>query len=113
MKVYVVTGPKSDDALAVCESRESADSWIEVLFEQAPGFYGIHTREVLPGPPEMVRAGKMNLKQFEALSGLCSRYGIPFEPDRFFPSYGSTGFVEGPVGDKIYVGCDPEGRIHS
>jgi hypothetical protein len=59
----------------------------------------------------------MNDKQREALKRLCERYKVPFEEENFhtYPadSWMMPLWAEGWIGDKVYVGCSPEGDIHS
>lgn len=64
----------------------------------------------------------MNEIQRNALSALCSRYGVEFkESDYFTYSADSSlmagwaeGWIGGNEGRKLYVGCDPKtGQIHS
>ena len=59
---------------------------------------------------------KMNDKQREALRDLASRYKVEFDETKFivFSKDRSMmpGWAEGWVG-PIYVGCSPEGAIHS
>ena len=51
--------------------------------------------------------------QRTALTRLCERYSVPFvESDFHRPFDLPTGWVAGTVG-PIYVGCDPDGSIHS
>ena len=51
--------------------------------------------------------------QFAALSNLCQRYEVDFDHLAFHPQFDlPTGWVAGWVG-PIYVGCSPEGDIHS
>ena len=63
----------------------------------------------------------MNDKQREALKDLSERYGVPFKEEFFLvhaedswtlPSY-AEGWIGGQDHQKLYVGCDPEGRISS
>jgi hypothetical protein len=47
------------------------------------------------------------------LSNLCERYGVDFDVRNFSPQFDlPDGWVAGWVG-TIYVGCSPEGDIHS
>ncbi len=62
----------------------------------------------------------MNEKQRTALTKLCERYDdVTFNPDDFRPVFDlPKGWVAGWVTDshgvgRLYVGCDPEGRISS
>lgn len=59
---------------------------------------------------------KMNDKQREALRNLAFRYNVNFDESKFLvykqDSTMMPGWAEGWVG-PIYVGCSPEGRIHS
>jgi hypothetical protein len=56
----------------------------------------------------------MTEAQREALQDLCDRYKVPFDPATFHArSDLPPGYVAGWIGDRIYVGCDPEGRISS
>jgi len=56
----------------------------------------------------------MTEAQQKALHDLCNRYDVPFDPANFRPTFDlPEGYVAGWIGDKIYVGCDPEGRISS
>lgn len=55
----------------------------------------------------------MTDKQYSALARLSERYDSPFEPKTFRPAFDlPDGWVEGWVG-PIFVGCSPEGEIHS
>jgi hypothetical protein len=52
--------------------------------------------------------------QYQALALLHARYGVEFYPADFTPQFDlPPGYVAGWVGDKIYVGCSPEGDISS
>lgn len=60
----------------------------------------------------------MNDNQREALAELCERYHVPFDERDYMPQFDlPSGYVGGWVGGiehrKLYVGCDPEGRISS
>lgn len=59
---------------------------------------------------------QMNDKQREALRDLASRYNVDFDESKFFVYKASSTMMplwaEGWVG-PIYVGCSPEGQIHS
>jgi hypothetical protein len=61
--------------------------------------------------------GGLTVEQAAALRSLCGRYNVEFRPSDYRPVGRPAGWVEGWVGGpdagKIYVGCDPEGRIHS
>jgi hypothetical protein len=56
-------------------------------------------------------------KQVIALSALCGRYKVEFDPDHYAPAFDlPDGYVAGWVGGeerKLYVGCSPEGEISS
>lgn len=60
--------------------------------------------------------------QEEALKALCARYNAPYNPDHYvaafdLPNGWVCGWVGGPAHQEtkrtIYVGCSPEGEIHS
>ena len=56
----------------------------------------------------------MTEAQKDALQRLCDRYKVEFKEHEFHPGLGSPdGWVEGWIGKHIYVGCSPEGEIHS
>lgn len=59
---------------------------------------------------------KMNDAQRKALSDLAARYKVDFDESKFFvykeDSSMMPNWAEGWVG-PIYVGCSPEGSIHS
>jgi hypothetical protein len=56
---------------------------------------------------------KMTEEQVVALTRLCERFEVPFVESNFFASHScGEGWVEGQVG-PIFVGCSPEGNIHS
>lgn len=60
----------------------------------------------------------MTEKQETALRAVCERFKKPFRKDDYSPGIGcGDGWLEGWVGgtplNSIYVGCSPEGRIHS
>lgn len=59
----------------------------------------------------------MNDVQRAALQRLHERYGVPFDESKFitYPSdsWMMPGWAEGWVGDRVFVGCSPEGDIHS
>ena len=61
-------------------------------------------------------SNKMNDKQREALRNLAFRYNVDFDESKFRvykqDSTMMPGWAEGWVG-PIYVGCSPEGQIHS
>jgi hypothetical protein len=53
-------------------------------------------------------------QQTEALQNLCKRYDKPFDPTAFKPTFDLPGgYVAGWIGNTIYVGCSPDGRIVS
>ena len=55
----------------------------------------------------------MTDSQIIALGRLCERYGVVFDSSNYHPAFDlPTGWVAGWVG-PIYVGCSPEGDIHS
>ena len=55
----------------------------------------------------------MNAKQEAALRSLCERYNVEFEAGAYRAAFDlPEGWVAGRVG-PIYVGCSPEGEIHS
>jgi hypothetical protein len=55
----------------------------------------------------------MTLAQQDALKRLCDDYSVEFAPSNFFHPFDlPSGWVAGQVG-PLYVGCDPEGHIHS
>jgi len=57
-----------------------------------------------------------NETQARALWALCDRYKVPYVPEHYRPALPKgwvEGWVGGPDAGKIYVGCSPEGRIHS
>jgi len=55
----------------------------------------------------------MTNNQVIALSNLCERYGVDFDPANFLPRFDlPAGYVAGWVG-TLYVGCDPDGAISS
>src|SRR5690348_14348396 len=65
---------------------------------------------------EILAHRRLTEAQHNALSALCARYHAPFDPAGFKPAGGlmSPGWVEGWVGNSLlYVGCSPEGNIHS
>ena len=56
--------------------------------------------------------------QREALARLCDRYNVEFDESNFLPAWDlPKGWVSGWVGGNeercLYVGCSPEGEIHS
>lgn len=60
----------------------------------------------------------MNSTQRDALIRICERFEVEFEEEHYHPAIGSpSDWVEGWVGGvekgRIYVGCSPEGHIHS
>ena len=60
----------------------------------------------------------MTPKQVQALSDLCERYKVPFHEKDYWPQFDlPRGYVAGWIGGndhrKLYVGCDPDGRISS
>lgn len=56
----------------------------------------------------------MNEKQAEALAALCKRYNVEFDRENFKPTFDlPPTYVAGWIGDRIYVGCDADGRISS
>ena len=63
------------------------------------------------------REDAMTEAQEAALRDLSERYKVPFDPAGFRPTFDlPTGYVAGWIGGderKLYVGCDPEGRISS
>lgn len=62
---------------------------------------------------ETARPDHMTAAQYDALKGLCKRYGATFDPASFRPTFDlPTGYVCGWAG-SIVVGCSPEGRISS
>lgn len=55
----------------------------------------------------------MTPAQIAALLALCERFGVVFNPEAFTQPFDlPRGWVAGQVG-PIYVGCSPEGDIHS
>lgn len=60
----------------------------------------------------------MTPRQYDALAGLCHRYGVVFDPDGFTAQFDlPDGYVAGWIGQvgdrRIYVGVSPEGEISS
>jgi hypothetical protein len=56
----------------------------------------------------------MTPAQLDALARLHEAYRVPFDPEKFTPQFDlPDGYVAGWVGDRLYVGCSPEGRISS
>lgn len=64
----------------------------------------------------------MTTAQIAALTDLCDRYKVPFDPEAFHTQFDlPPGYVAGWVGQpdfagnpgSIYVGCSPEGEISS
>lgn len=55
--------------------------------------------------------------QHDRLKSLSARYGVDFDPEEFLPAYDlPDGWVAGWIGGNaacLYVGCSPEGEIHS
>lgn len=56
--------------------------------------------------------------QEAALSDLCARYGVTYDPDHYKPQFDLpkgyvAGWVGGPDARKLYVGCSPEGAVSS
>ncbi len=60
--------------------------------------------------------------QEEALKAICQRYNAPYNPDHYLPAFDlPEGWVCGWVGGSafqethrtIFIGCSPEGEIHS
>lgn len=49
--------------------------------------------------------------QRDALADLCERFRVRFNPRAYWPVCNTDGTVEGWTG-PIYVGCEPDGRIH-
>jgi hypothetical protein len=63
---------------------------------------------------------ELTLLQETALYALCERYHVPYDPSHYRPTFDlPDGYVAGWVGGPeymartIYVGCSPEGEIHS
>ena len=55
----------------------------------------------------------MTTEQEQALRACCDRFHVPFDPEAYRPAFDlPEGWVAGWVG-PIYVGCSPEGDIHS
>lgn len=55
-----------------------------------------------------------SIEQMGALRDLCARYKVAFDPANFHVrSDLPPGYVAGWIGDRIYVGCSPEGDISS
>lgn len=57
----------------------------------------------------------MTPRQYDALAGLCHRYKVEFDPEKFTPAFDlPPGYVSGWIGgNRIYVGVSPEGEISS
>jgi hypothetical protein len=56
----------------------------------------------------------MNVAQHRALMRLCRGYHVLFVASNYHPQFDlPSGYVAGWIGDRIYVGCDPQGRISS
>lgn len=64
----------------------------------------------------------MTTDQSHALEKLCERYNVPFRESDYTPAFDlPDGWVNGWIGGWIggndhralYVGCSPEGNIHS
>ena len=60
----------------------------------------------------------MNEKQRAALKRVCERFNAPFDEEHYLPDPScGDGWVAGWVGGKykenIFVGCSPEGHVHS
>jgi len=52
--------------------------------------------------------------QERALRNLCERYHVEFNPETFHSRFDlPPGYVAGWIGDRIYVGCSPEGDVSS
>lgn len=60
---------------------------------------------------------RMNNQQVLALVRVCRNYGVLFREADFliYPETSSmmAGWAEGWIGDRIQVGCSPEGDVHS
>jgi hypothetical protein len=72
--------------------------------------------DIAPNPFEAeIAAANANMTpdQRRALARLCERYGVDFDEHAYQPAFDlPTGWLAGTVG-PIYVGCSPEGEIHS
>lgn len=56
----------------------------------------------------------MNERQRKALKSCCERFGVEFHENNYRPGLGTPDdWREGWIGNHIYVGCSPEGEIHS
>lgn len=56
----------------------------------------------------------MTDKQELALRRLCDRYKVPFDSENWHRAFDLPNeWVCGWVGTNIFVGCSPEGEIHS
>lgn len=60
----------------------------------------------------------MNEVQRAALVRICERFSVPYDEAHYrpvfdLPSDWVAGWVGGPDHEKLYIGCDPEGRISS
>lgn len=59
----------------------------------------------------------MTNKQKNAINDICKRFGVPFNTNHWHQAGMldglPVGYVCGWVGDKIYVGVSPDGRISS
>lgn len=57
--------------------------------------------------------------QEAALADLCARYDVAYDPAHYrpgglgLPAGYVAGWIGGPDARKLFVGCDPEGRISS
>lgn len=74
------------------------------------------------GTPRLMREQKvsdrLNISQLISLWELCGRYKVAFNEEHFTKAAFSgegwwEGWVGGQFGKNIFVGVDPEGRIHS
>jgi hypothetical protein len=56
--------------------------------------------------------GRATSAQTVALQALCVRFGVEYKAANFRPvSDLPSDWVAGWVGDRIYVGCDPDGEV--
>ena len=78
--------------------------------ERIAAHRGTDKETTMPGKYDYV----MNHAQCAALGKLCERFGVPFDENNFKPVFDlPEEGVAGWIGTKLYVGCDPEGRISS
>ena len=91
-------------ALACCADEPLANIWINTLYAERPDWLDT----LAP------RCGLPNAAQVQRIRVLHERFNLDGLPTlRAFAREDDTGMVHGWIGDRLFVGIEPDGRAHS